>query len=171
MWRAITCPSFPSCGRKLTGTTTYRFVPQPVVITNPCIAVANYRLNTELKRALDKKERGCKTAHASEKSEETMEIDRRHLALAAVAAGLLGAVPAFAASADEDAVAKNVEAFRAAQFAADAKAFDALCAAELSYSHSSGVVEEVASWRTRRPSSPTPRAENRRCCRWITGTA
>jgi ketosteroid isomerase-like protein len=55
-------------------------------------------------------------------------------------------VPALAASADEEAVAKNVEAFRAAQFAADAKAFDALCAAELSYSHSSGRVEDKATF-------------------------
>ena len=54
----------------------------------------------------------------------------------------LSVVPAFAASPDEEAVAKNVEAFRAAQFAADAKAFDALCAAELSYSHSDGRVED-----------------------------
>ena len=72
-----------------------------------------------------------------------MNIDRRLLALQALAIGLLGAAPAFAA-ADEDAVAKNVEAFRAAQFAADAKALDGLCAAELSYSHSSGSVEDKA---------------------------
>jgi ketosteroid isomerase-like protein len=78
--------------------------------------------------------------------EETMNINRRHLALQALAAGLLGAVPAFAGSADEDAVAKNVEAFRAAQVAADAKAFDALCAAELSYSHSDGRVEDKAAF-------------------------
>jgi ketosteroid isomerase-like protein len=75
-----------------------------------------------------------------------MNIDRRHLALQAFAVGLLGVVPAFAASADEDAVAKNVEAFRAAQIAADAKAFDALCAAELSYSHSDGRVEDKAAF-------------------------
>jgi len=64
-----------------------------------------------------------------------MNIDRRQLALPALAIGLvgvLGVVPACAASADEDAVGKNVEAFRAAQVAADAKAFDALCAPELS---------------------------------------
>ena len=71
-----------------------------------------------------------------------MNIDRRQLALPALAIGLLGIAPAVAASADEDAVAKSVEAFRAAQVAADAKAFDALCAAELSYSHSSGKVED-----------------------------
>ena len=73
-----------------------------------------------------------------------MNIDRRQLALPALAIGLLGVVPAFAGSADEDAVAKSVEAFRAAQLAADAKAFDVLCAAELSYSHSDGRVEDKA---------------------------
>jgi ketosteroid isomerase-like protein len=75
-----------------------------------------------------------------------MNIDRRQLALPALAIGLLGVVPVFAASADEDAVEKNVEAFRAAQIAADAKAFDALCAAELSYSHSDGRVEDKATF-------------------------
>src|SRR5439155_14873910 len=43
-------------------------------------------------------------------------------------------------------VAKSVEAFRVAQIAADAKAFDALCAAELSYSHSDGRVEDKATF-------------------------
>ena len=75
-----------------------------------------------------------------------MNIDRRQLALPALAIGLLGIAPAVAASADEDAVAKGVEAFRAAQVAADAKAFDALCAAELSYSHSDGRVEDKAAF-------------------------
>ena len=75
-----------------------------------------------------------------------MNIDRRQLALPALAIGLLGVTPVFAASADEDAVAKSVEAFRAAQVAADAKAFDALCAAELSYSHSDGRVEDKAAF-------------------------
>jgi len=75
-----------------------------------------------------------------------MNIDRRQLALPALAIGLLGIVPALAASADEDAVAKNLEAFRAAQVAADAKAFDALCAAELSYSHSDARVEDKATF-------------------------
>src|SRR4051795_13051957 len=75
-----------------------------------------------------------------------MKIDRRQLALPALAIGLLGVVPAFAASADEEAVAKALEAFRAAQVAADAKAFDALCAAELSYSHSDARVEDKATF-------------------------
>ena len=70
-----------------------------------------------------------------------MNIDRRQLALPLIALGLLGVVPAFA-GADEDAVAKNVEAFRAAQSAADAKTLDGLCAPELSYSHSDGRVED-----------------------------
>ena len=75
-----------------------------------------------------------------------MNIDRRQLALPALAIGLMGVVPAFAGSADEDTVAKSVEAFRAAQVAADAKAFDALCAAELSYSHSDGRVEDKSAF-------------------------
>ena len=75
-----------------------------------------------------------------------MNIDRRQLALPALAIALLGVVPAFAASADEDAVAKNVEAFRAAQFALDATALGALCAAELSYSHSDARVEDKATF-------------------------
>src|SRR5262249_45708975 len=75
-----------------------------------------------------------------------MNIDRRHLVLPVFAVGLLGVVPALATSADEDAVTKRVEAFRLAQIAADAKAFDALCAAELSYSHSDGRVEDKATF-------------------------
>jgi len=83
--------------------------------------------------------------------EETMNIDRRELILPALALGLLsvvpvGMVPALAASGDEEAVAEKLEAFRAAQVAADAKAFDALCAAELSYSHSDGHVEDKATF-------------------------
>ena len=76
-----------------------------------------------------------------------MNIHRRQLALPALAVGLLSVLPAYATKADEDtAVAKNVEAFRAAQMPADAKAFDALCAAELSYSHSDGRVEDKATF-------------------------
>jgi ketosteroid isomerase-like protein len=74
-----------------------------------------------------------------------MNVNRRHLIVPLVA-GLVGVAPASAASIEEDAVAKNVEAFRTAQFAADAKALDALCAAELSYSHSDGRVEDKATF-------------------------
>jgi len=70
-----------------------------------------------------------------------MNIDRRQLALPLLAIGLLGVTPAFAGP-DEDAVAKNVEAFRAAQVATDGKALDALCAPELSYSHSDARIED-----------------------------
>jgi ketosteroid isomerase-like protein len=84
--------------------------------------------------------------------EEAMNIDRRQLALPALALGLLGVVPvlapAFAASADEEAVAKNVEAFRKAQIATNAEALAALCAPELSYSHSDGHVEDKATFIT-----------------------
>jgi len=69
-------------------------------------------------------------------------IARRHVILPALAVGLIGIVPALAEAPDEAAVAKNVEAFRQAQIAADAKAFEMLCAAELSYSHSDGRVED-----------------------------
>jgi ketosteroid isomerase-like protein len=80
-----------------------------------------------------------------------MNISRRHMAgplpvLGLVTLGLLGTKAARALSADEEAVAKRVEAFRAAQVAADAKAFDELCAPELSYSHSDGHVEDKATF-------------------------
>jgi Domain of unknown function (DUF4440) len=73
-----------------------------------------------------------------------MEIDRRNLVLPVLAIGLVSALPASAESPDVEAVAKKVEAFRVAQVAADAKAFDALCAPELSYSHSDARVENKA---------------------------
>jgi ketosteroid isomerase-like protein len=74
-----------------------------------------------------------------------MNIDRRQLALPVLAMGVLGMSSAFAA-ADDDAVAKNVEAFRKAQMAADPEALAGLCAAELSYSHSDGRVEDKATF-------------------------
>jgi ketosteroid isomerase-like protein len=77
--------------------------------------------------------------------EEAMNIDRRQLALPVLAIGLLGTLPAFA-GAEEDTVAKSVEAFRAAQFAANPEILAALCAAELSYSHSDGRVEDKATF-------------------------
>jgi ketosteroid isomerase-like protein len=82
----------------------------------------------------------------SKQREEAMNVNRRHLIVPLVATGLVGVAPASAASMEEDAVAKNVEAFRTAQFAADAKALDALCAAEVSYSHSDGRVEDKATF-------------------------
>jgi len=75
-----------------------------------------------------------------------MDIARRDVLLPALAVGLLGILPAAAASEDEEAAAKNVEAFRKAQVAADAKALEALCAAELSYSHSDARIEDRATF-------------------------
>ena len=72
-----------------------------------------------------------------------MDIDRRGLILPALALGLLGTVPAFA-GADEDAVLKNVEAFRVAQAAGNAEALVALLAEELSYSHSNAKIDTKA---------------------------
>ena len=73
-----------------------------------------------------------------------MKTDRRYLVMPALALGLLAAVSAFAA--EEDAVAKRVEAFRTAQIAQDAKALDELTAPELSYSHSDARVEDKATF-------------------------
>jgi ketosteroid isomerase-like protein len=76
-----------------------------------------------------------------------MNIHRRYIALSALAIGLLDILPVFATEADEEtAVAKGVEAFRMAQIAADAGALAALCAPELSYSHSDGRVEDKATF-------------------------
>jgi ketosteroid isomerase-like protein len=80
-----------------------------------------------------------------------MNISRRHLTgpvpvLGLVAVGLLGARAAQALTADEEVVAKRLEAFRAAQVAKDAKALDELCALELSYSHSDAHIEDKATF-------------------------
>ena len=79
-----------------------------------------------------------------------MNIDRRQLVLPALALGLLSIVPALtspaSAGADEDAVAKNLEAFRTAQMGSNAEGLASLCAAELSYSHSDGRVEDKATF-------------------------
>ena len=70
------------------------------------------------------------------------------MGLPLLAVALLGvrSGAAEAASADDEAVATNVEAFRKAQVADDAKALDKLCAAELSYSHSDGRVEDKSTF-------------------------
>ncbi len=74
-----------------------------------------------------------------------MTIARRELALSALALPLLAALPAFA-GVEEEGVAEKVENFRKAQIAADPKALGALCAEELSYSHSDGRVEDKATF-------------------------
>ena len=78
-----------------------------------------------------------------------MNIDRRQLAIPALALGRLGVIPSVMpafAGADEDAVAKNLESFRTAQAAANAEGLASLVAAELSYSHSDGRVEDKAAF-------------------------
>jgi hypothetical protein len=91
----------------------------------------------------------------NQKMEEAMNIDRRQFALPALALGLLSIVPALIApvfiapafaGADEDAVAKNVDAFRKAQISANAEALASLCATELSYGHSDGRIEDKATF-------------------------
>ena len=72
-----------------------------------------------------------------------MKLDRRQLALPALALGLLSIVPAFA-GADEDEITKKVEAFRAAQAAGNADGIAPLLADDLSYSHSSGSIDDKA---------------------------
>jgi hypothetical protein len=75
-----------------------------------------------------------------------MTITRRELAASALAlaAVSISAVPALA-GADEDAIAKNLEAFRAAQVAGNTEVLATLCMDELSYSHSSGHIDTKAS--------------------------
>ena len=73
-----------------------------------------------------------------------MTITRRGLALSTLALPLLATVPAFA-GADEEAVAKNLEAFRAAQAAGNADGIAPLCMDELSYSHSSAKIDTKTS--------------------------
>jgi hypothetical protein len=72
-----------------------------------------------------------------------MQVNRREFAVALLALGLLTAPLAFA-GADEDAVLKNVETFRVAQAAGKADVIAPLLAEDLSYSHSSGAVEDKA---------------------------
>jgi hypothetical protein len=80
-----------------------------------------------------------------------MNLQRRHVGLPALALGLMAAGSAFApaawaATADEGAVAKATEAHRAALMGLDAKALDRLSAPELSYSHSDGHIEDKATF-------------------------
>ena len=74
-----------------------------------------------------------------------MQIHRRHLFVSTLGIALVGGTLAAQAAPSDD-VTKRVEAFRLAQVAADAKAFDGLCANELSYSHSDARVEDKATF-------------------------
>ena len=74
-----------------------------------------------------------------------MIVNRLYLMLPVFALVALGSLPALAGS-DEDAMARNLEAFRSAQAASNAAALTALSAPELSYSHSDGRIEDRATF-------------------------
>ena len=89
-----------------------------------------------------------------------MNIHRRQLALPALAAGLLGLLPAVATEADEEtAVAKNVEAFRAAQIATPRRSM-------FSARRNSATATPMAASKIRRLSLRTLPVENRGSCHW-----
>jgi ketosteroid isomerase-like protein len=70
-----------------------------------------------------------------------MNAIRLHLMPTVFALATFSAMPV-QAGADEDAIARNLEAFRSAQVASNGPALIALTAPELSYSHSDGHVED-----------------------------
>ena len=90
-----------------------------------------------------KTEPNCKTVDTIKTGGNAMQIDRRQLAFPVLALGLLSAVSAFAGT-DEDAIAKNLEAFRAAQAAGNTEVIASICAEELSYSHSNAKIDTKA---------------------------
>ena len=72
-----------------------------------------------------------------------MRMSRRSIAASGLGAAMLAAhriIPP-AQAADEQMPAEIVEAFRKAMIAGDHGAFDALCAAQLSYGHSTGKIQ------------------------------
>lgn len=74
-----------------------------------------------------------------------MNTHRIRQTISTLALGLLSAVSVWAGP-EEDAVARQVEAFRSAQVAAQGATLTSLSAAELSYSHSDGRVEDRATF-------------------------
>ena len=72
-----------------------------------------------------------------------MRMSRRSITVSGLGGAMLAAhrviLPAQAA--DEQMPAETVEAFRKAMIAGDHAAFDALCAAQLSYGHSTGKIQ------------------------------
>jgi hypothetical protein len=81
---------------------------------------------------LDKLQPSCKSVDTIKTEGNAMQIDRRQFAFPVLALGLLSVVPAFG-GADEDAIAKNLEAFRTAQVAGNTEVIASICAEELSY--------------------------------------
>ncbi len=70
-----------------------------------------------------------------------MILERRHLAIGAAAILAARALPAAAASADEEAVARAVDTLTRAMLDVDRAVLDRLTAPELSYGHSGGRIE------------------------------
>jgi len=70
-----------------------------------------------------------------------MILERRHLAVGAAAVLAARALPASAASADEEAVARAVDTLTRAMLDVDRAVLDRLTAPELSYGHSAGRIE------------------------------
>ena len=72
-----------------------------------------------------------------------MKVSRRTLATVIALSSIISwSVSGW--SDDEDGLAQAIEAFRKAMLAKDKNQFDALCAEELTYGHSSGKVENEA---------------------------
>lgn len=74
-----------------------------------------------------------------------MTLQRLAQTISTLALGLLTTLSVLAGP-DEDAVARQVETFRNAQFTANGATLTGLTAAELSYSHSDGRVEDRATF-------------------------
>lgn len=74
-----------------------------------------------------------------------MSTPRRYLIPTLLSLAAMVSLPAIA-DADEDAVTRNVDAFRSAQIASNGVTLTTLCAPEVSYSHSSGIVEDRATF-------------------------
>lgn len=68
-------------------------------------------------------------------------LNRRHAAVVVATAGLLAALPAGAQSADQQAVARAVDALTAAMLKPDRATLESLSAEALSYGHSAGRIE------------------------------
>jgi hypothetical protein len=78
-----------------------------------------------------------------------MSISRRHIAAAALlasGASVLARTPAFAETSDATAVADAVSNLTKAMLAADKAKLEALVADQLSYGHSSGVIQDKAAF-------------------------
>lgn len=74
-----------------------------------------------------------------------MSTPRRYFLSTVLSLAAMISLPAIA-GVDEDAVKSSVDTFRSAQIAANGETLTSLCASEVSYSHSSGIVEDRATF-------------------------